>query len=314
MTGAGGYVGGRLVGTFGDEGSEVSALVRERAERLGVPQTICDLSTASEDKLAGACEGVDTVVHLAGENEVMAAREPAAALAATVVATERLIEAAAAAHVKRLVYMSTVHVYGVRMAPGATLTEDLRPEPRSTYAISRLSSEHVAAMLSASGCELVVMRLTNSVGAPDHPAVDRWTLVANDLCRQGALSGCLELRSSGVQWRDFVALSDVCSMIAAASRVGHEALPPDTYNLGSGIPTTVRGLAEMVQDSFERLAGTRPELHAPDPPPERPEPYHVSVQRAAQFGLHAQTRLQDAVDETVRFCLENREELRERDP
>ena len=79
------------------------------------------------------------------------------------------------------------------------LTEDLRPEPRSSYAISRLASEHVAATLAGGAADVVVLRLTNSVGAPVDPAVDRWTLVTNDLCRQGALTGRLELRSSGVQ-------------------------------------------------------------------------------------------------------------------
>jgi UDP-glucose 4-epimerase len=308
VTGAGGYVGGRLVQALGEEGAEVRAIVREPAPRLGIPETVCDLATADEAELVDACAGVETIVHLAGENEVMAAREPAAALASTLVATERLFEAAAKADVRRLVYLSTVHVYGERMVPGAELTEELRAEPRSSYAISRLASEHVAASL-AGGAELVILRLTNSVGAPDAPEVDRWTLVANDLCRQGATSGRLELRSSGVQWRDFVALGDVCSIIAAAGRVGPGALPPGTYNLGSGTPTTVRALAEMVQDAFERAGEARPPLTAPDLPDERPEPYLVSVERAARHGLRAATPLEQAVEETVRFCLEHREEI-----
>ncbi len=59
-------------------------------------------------------------------------------------ATERLVEAIAAAGVRRLVYMSTMHVYGERIQGGAVLTEDMRPEPRATYAIARLASEHAA--------------------------------------------------------------------------------------------------------------------------------------------------------------------------
>jgi len=164
-------------------------------------------------------------------------------------------------------------------------------------------------MLSTQGADLVVLRLTNSVGAPDHPSVDRWTLGANALCRQGARSGRLELRSSGVQWRDFVALGDVCAIIGGACGGDGGALPAGTYNLGSGIPTTVRDLAGLIQDSFERHTGARPELHAPEPGPDRPQPYRVSVERAAGHGLRAATPLADAVEETVRFCLEHREEL-----
>lgn len=308
MTGAGGYVGSGLVETLAAEGWDVRALVRRPAPHLDVEQTVADLAE-NTDSAAGAFKGVDTVVHLAGENEVVAARAPAATLAATIVATERVIEAMASAAVRRLVYMSTVHVYGEQMTDGATLTEDMRPEPRSTYAITRLASEHVAASLGASGPELVVLRLTNSVGAPADPRVDRWTLVTNDLARQGATTGRLELRSSGVQWRDFVALRDVRSVIAAACRSDHPVLPPGRYNLGSGTPTTIRQLAELVRDAFERSTGVRPDLDAPEPGPERPEPYHVSVERLASHGLQAETPLEEAVDETVRFCIEHKEAI-----
>jgi UDP-glucose 4-epimerase len=271
-----------------------------------VEQTVADLS---EDANLDAYTDVDVVVHLAGENEVVAARDPASALGGTVLATERLVEAAAAAGVKRLVYMSTVHVYGERITDGALLTEQLRPEPRSAYAISRLACEHLAATLNPSGVDVVVLRLTNSVGAPADPAVDRWTLVANDLCRQGALTGRLELRSSGVQWRDFVALADVRGAIAAACRWEDPVLPAGTYNLGSGKPMTVRDLAGLVQDAFERRTRTRPELRAPEPGPERPEPYHVSVERIESYGFRAETAVEEAVDETVRFCIEHKEAL-----
>lgn len=310
VTGAGGYVGGRLVNAFRDAGWDVHAVVREPAPRLGVPETVCDLTEARSEALTAAGEGAETIVHLAGENELLAAREPAKALAATVVATERIAEACAAAGVKRLVYMSTVHVYGSRIAPGATLSEDMRVEPRSAYAISRLASEHVAAALSDSAYEVVILRLTNSVGAPDDPEVDRWTLVANDLCRQGALNGRLELHSTGVQWRDFVPLRAVCAGIVAASHARDPVLPEGTYNLGSGRATTVRELAEMVSDAFEQHTGERPPLRAPEPTSDPPAPYHVSVQRAAQHGLRFDDPLRDAVAETVRFCLEHRDELR----
>jgi UDP-glucose 4-epimerase len=192
------------------------------------------------------------------------------------------------------------------MRGGATLTEDLRPEPRAAYSIARLASEHVAAALAGEGTDVVVLRLTNSLGAPAHPAIDRWTLVANDLCRQGALTGRLELRSSGMQWRDFVALRDVRAFVSAACG---SAVAPGTYNLGTGKPMTVRDLATLVQDAFERETGERPGLTAPQPQGERPEPYLVSVERAAAQGLRAGTPVSDAIDETVRFCIEHREAL-----
>lgn len=313
VTGAGGYVGSGLVDVLAHSGWEVRALGRERADHLDVAQVVVDLARDPEAVVA-ACEGIDVVVHLAGDNEVVAARDPAFALGGTVLATERLAEAVAASEVKRLVYMSTIHVYGGRMRGGATITEDMRPEPRAPYAVARLASEHLVAGLEPAGVQVVSLRLTNSLGAPAHPSVDRWTLVANDLCRQGALDGRLELRSSGSQSRDFIALPDVHAAVSAACGLGGSALVPGTYNLGSGTTMTVRDLAGLVQDAFERVTGTRPELSAPalEPEAERPQPYAVSVERAAGQGFRATMAVAEAVEDTVRFCVEHRDALASR--
>jgi UDP-glucose 4-epimerase len=297
------------VSSLEHDGHTVRALVREPAPWLEVEQEMCDLCAIDRAELAARCAGAQAIVHLAGENEVVAARDPPAALSSTVTASMSVARAARDAGVARLVYLSTVHVYGERMAPGVTLTEDMRPEPRSPYAISRLASEHVSAGLTGDGCELVILRLSNSVGAPRHPSVDRWSLLANDLARQGAVDGRLALRTAGAQWRDFVALDDVCAAIAAAARTDGAGLAPGTYNLASGTPRTVLDLAHLIQDAFERRTGRRPPLDAPPPPPEaeRDAPYRVSVRRLADGGVTpGAERVPAAVADTVAFCLEHR--------
>jgi UDP-glucose 4-epimerase len=310
VTGAGGYIGGRLVETLLGQGKSVRAAVREPSPLPGGEEVVIDLAN-DPPLVKELCRDVTSIVHLAGHNEVIASEDPATALTETTLATLRVAESAVATGVRRLIYLSTVHVYGKRIEEGAVLTEELRPEPIAVYAIARLASEHLLAGFAEEGLEVVVLRLTNSVGAPLHPEVDRWTLVVNDLCRQAALDGELVLRTAGVQWRDFVALSDVCEIVSTASRSDEGArLPPGTYNLGSGSPITIRDVAALVQDAFERGTGVRPPLRAPDAPPSRPRPYHVSVDRLGGYDLRASAPIEEAVEETARFCLEHRDRLR----
>jgi UDP-glucose 4-epimerase len=296
-------VGSRLVSVLAHQSDmEVRAVDRHAGPPSSVDEQVVLDVAADRDALRAACAGVDTVVHLAGASDPMMRADPAAGLANTLIGSQYIAEAAAVSDVKRVIYVSTLHVYGARLTGGAVITEELRPEPRASYGISRLASEHVFAEAAGRGFELVVFRLTNSVGAPMHSAVKCWSLVVNDLCRQGAQTGELVLQSPGVQWRDFVALGDVCTILAETLRPG--SLAPGVYNLGAGRSRTILDMAHLVQDAFERCNGSRPRLVAPAPPDDRPSPYSVSIEKLASAGWRAQTPIEGAIEETVRFCLD----------
>lgn len=295
VAGAGGYVGGRLVAELRARAVDVVPVVRHWRPWLGDGQCAVDLRQPS-DELDAALAGADAVVHLAGPSEVVAARDPAAVLADTLAITTTLGTATAGTGT-RFVYLSTIHVYGERAQPGAHLTEDLRCEPRHPYAIARLASEHA---LRGLGVDPVCLRLTNSVGAPVDTAVDRWSLVVNDLCRQAATEGVLRLRTDGLQWRDFVALADAVRIVGD---IALGAGSPGVWNLGSGTATTVRDAAALVADAFERLTGTRPPLEAPAPAAAPPAAHTVDVSGLVGQGLEATTPLAAAVDEIAAFCV-----------
>src|SRR3546814_6226990 len=130
--------------------------------------------------------------------------------------------------------------------------------------------------------------------------VDRWTLVAADLCRSAVSTGELVLRSTGQQWRDFIGLADVVRAIAASTEPSE--VPTGTYNLASGTSTTVRELAELVQDRVEARTGKRPTLKAPEPDGPGPARYRVDPARLGGIGVAATQSLADAVDEIVDLC------------
>jgi len=293
VTGASGYLGSRFAVDLGM--ADARALVRVAAPWLAVPQVEIDVLDPVEH-LVKALDGADVVIHLAGHNEVVAREDPDRAIAETVVGTRHVVEAATLAGVRRVVYVSTVHVYGDRLAPGATIDEEVAPAPRSAYSIARLASEH----LVMGGPSPVVLRLTNAVGPPVHPEVNRWTLVAADLCRTVTATGELVLHSTGQQCRDFIALDDVARICLAT--LDPEAVAPGTYNLASGVSMTVRALATLVQDRVELRTGVRPPLRAPAPEGPDPEPYRIDTSRLDALGLRAVTPIATAIDGLLDAC------------
>ncbi len=300
VTGAGGYLGSRLLSGLGRRGR---GLVRTPVRYLPADRQIEIDLLDDGPGLIRAFEGVDTVVHLAGQNEVVATQQPDRALTETLLAGRHVTAAAVEARVARLVYVSTIHVYGALLIDGAVIDETMLPHPKSTYAISRLACEHLVAQGADAGLEVLVVRLSNAVGSPVDSDVDRWSLVAMDLCRQAATTGKMVLHSAGTQYRDFVALTDVCELIERCATPG--AVPPGTYNLASGHPLSIRGLAQITQDCFERRTGCRPALEAPTPTGPDPDPYRICVDRLTAVAGSATTPMEEAVDELAAFCLDN---------
>jgi UDP-glucose 4-epimerase len=303
VTGAAGFLGGRVVRSM--DGAAL-ALARTVVPWLPADQQASVDLLASETRLEAALERSRAVVHLAGHNEVVTATDPDQARAETVAMAERVAEAAAATGVARVVYVSTVHVYGASLQPGAVVDEQSPAAPISPYARARAAVEDV--LRADDRIDLVVLRLTNAVGAAADVSVDRWTLVANDLSRQAVLDRRLVLHSPGLQWRDFIALTDACRAITAAADPA--LVPSGTYNLGAGRSTQVRQLAELVQDRVEVRCGFRPGLVAPPADGPAEPPYRVDVRALAALGLQADPDLTSSVDEIVDQCAANEAALR----
>ncbi|GAY14308.1 DUF2867 domain-containing protein [Mycobacterium sp. shizuoka-1] len=146
VTGATGYIGGRLVPRLLDEGHVVRALARNPAKLAGVPWrdrievAAGDLSDA--DSLTDAFADVNVVyylVHSMGASADFAADERRAA--------QNVVTAARAAGVRRIVYLSGLHPEGVEL---------------STHLASRTT---VGEILIASGIETIVLQAGVVVGS-----------------------------------------------------------------------------------------------------------------------------------------------------
>lgn len=300
ITGASGYLGGRLAQLARSVDSlTVRPVTRADASWLG-PGTVHIQSLRAD--AARALEGADAVIHLAGANEIAARSDPDGALSETVAASRAVAVACAQLGVRRLIYLSTVHVYGTALTPGSRVDEETVPEPRGSYPVSRLASEHILASFSGD-TKVFVLRLTNGVGRPASPLVERWTLVANDLCRQAVERGVLKISSPG-QWRDFIPIGDVAQVIFnLVEREATNDISAGTYNLASARSITIRALADLISDQATAMGlGSIPIEAGPVDNPVAP--YTVECDKLAGAGIRVLgTPLEHAVRETLEFCV-----------
>ena len=170
VTGATGFTGGWLARHLIRTGDSVRALVRpasrEAADGLvstGVEVQEGDLSDAAS--LAAACTGAEVVYHIAASYR--AAGQPASVYRdVNTEGTRRLLAAAEASGVRRVVHCSTGGVHGHIEHPPAT--EDAPLAPGDVYQETKLEGERVARTAGASGrLEVVVARPIGIYGPGD---------------------------------------------------------------------------------------------------------------------------------------------------
>jgi nucleoside-diphosphate-sugar epimerase len=145
VTGGSGFVGASLLSQLAStRPGDVRASVR-RDVRLpeGVRAVSVD-SLSAQTQWADAVRDVRVVVHCAARAHVM--REPQASADAAfhevnVEGTLNLAQQAAAAGVRRFIYLSSVKVHGERTQPNQPFTEADAPAPEDAYGKSKAESE-----------------------------------------------------------------------------------------------------------------------------------------------------------------------------
>lgn len=161
VTGANGFVGRALGRELLRRGRRVRAAVRRDA---GLPdgceaRVVGDLGPDTD--WSAALDGVDAVAHLAARVHVMRERaaDPLAAFRRTNVdGTLRLARSAAAAGVRRLVFLSSVKALG-EATPDGPFTDSSPANPRDPYGVSKREAETGLSELAArSGMEVAILR------------------------------------------------------------------------------------------------------------------------------------------------------------
>jgi nucleoside-diphosphate-sugar epimerase len=165
VTGATGFVGAALVARLAREGTQTRACVRrdDAATPDGVHMVQVGGGLTADTDWSRALIGVSVVVHAAARVHVMddTAADPLTEFRrVNVEGTLNLARQAAAAGVRRFVFISSIKVNGESTLPEQPFTPDDKPAPLDAYGVSKMEAEQGLRELAAqTGMEVVIIRL-----------------------------------------------------------------------------------------------------------------------------------------------------------
>ena len=231
-------MGGRMAKYFSDKGYAV--IIATRKPENNIPKNIPynakvrQLDYNSDEQLNKAMKGIDTLIHLAGPNIHSSSYDPENIISNHIKLTEHLLRVAKSNNLNKLIYLSTIHVYGKNLKD--LVTEDTKPNPVHPFAEAHLAAEKILSA-QADNVSVIIIRCSNSFGIPYFENEKCWKLIVNDLCKSAFQNGRLIINSSGQDYRDFISVGDVVQAIHYLLELNNEKRIDNIYNIGSSRTT-----------------------------------------------------------------------------
>jgi UDP-glucose 4-epimerase len=233
VTGSAGFVGGHLVASLSENGHEVVPV-----DTRAVPA----VDILNQEQLLDHLNGVEAVIHLAAEAYAdRAAEDPLNAVTLNVLGTTNVLLAAQKLDA-RVIYGSTIWVYGSTSNTTGNYDEDdpiAVSADRHIYTSSKLAGELLTRdFVSMYGLRATILRF----GIP-YGTHMREEAVVPRFCHAVLRGDSIELADGGGQGRQFIDVRD----LAEGQRAALEAVDPGpVYNLVSNEFTTVAEVADVV--------------------------------------------------------------------
>ena len=258
VTGGAGFIGANLVKHLLAEGFDEVAVIDDlssgdRANLDGVDARLHVGSVLDTALLDEVLDGADTVVHLAARPSVpRSIEDPVASHHANATGTLEVLEAARRAGGPHVIVASSSSVYGAN--PTLPKSEDLRTEPLSPYAVSKLATETYAlAYASCFDLPVLPFRFFNVYG-PLQPAGHAYAAAIPTFVDAALRAVPIPIDGDGEQSRDFTFVGSVTTAIIAAVRGRVTSTDPVNLAFGSRrtILQTVDAIGELLGRELER--------------------------------------------------------------
>ncbi|MEO8396247.1 MAG: SDR family NAD(P)-dependent oxidoreductase [Chloroflexota bacterium] len=307
VTGGAGFIGSHITAELIKRGFAVVVIDNESTgKRANVPpaaQYVAGDVRNPDDLAPIFAEGVDAVLHIAGQASIrLSFSDPTADLNVNTLGTINVIQQCLAHRAPRLIFASSMTIYG---NTGIVPTpETTAPDPVSYYAVTKYAAEryvHVTAQRRDLGFDFNVtsLRMFNVYGAGQSLSNAYQGVFA--IFIGNVLRGePIRIHSDGEQSRDFVHVDDVTR--AWVDAIDNPSSYGQVINIGTGRPTSVNRLVDVVLSAFGHTRATYPvEYHPAQPGDMRRSAAEIS-RATALLGWSPQVDLDDGMRATIEWA------------
>jgi UDP-N-acetylglucosamine/UDP-N-acetyl-alpha-D-glucosaminouronate 4-epimerase len=252
VTGGAGFIGSALVRGLLRAGVErvvvIDNLLSGKKENLAEVERSVEfhrVDIRDYNAIEPLFSGMEVVFHEAGLASVpRSIEEPLLAHDINIGGTLNVFLAAQRQGVRRVVFAASSSAYGD--SPELPKTESLPPQPKSPYAVQKLTGEYYAQVFwEAFGLETVSLRYFNVFGPRQDPASPYSGVLS-------IFSACLlngrapTIFGDGEQSRDFIYVEDIVRLNLLAARSAQA--PGKVYNGGTGKRHSLRQTWSLMQE------------------------------------------------------------------
>lgn len=245
VTGGAGFIGSHIV-EYLQHKAEVRVLDNLRSGfKHNLDGFRCELIQASvldREAVRRALQGIEYVFHLAAMISVPESmQKPVECNELNTTGTLVVLEEAARAKVKKLVFSSSAAIYGDN--PVTPKIETMLPEPKSPYAITKLDGEFYSGMFAREGrLATACLRYFNVFGPRQNPN-SQYAAAVPIFVDRAIKHEPITIFGDGEQTRDFVYIKDV---VAANVFLATQPSACGVFNVACGQGVTINELAKTI--------------------------------------------------------------------
>jgi UDP-glucose 4-epimerase len=253
VTGGAGFIGSHIVEFLVKQNQEVTVLDNLKNGNVGNLKSVRKdiefhnvdiMNYDSLQKILGKCDGVFHHAALTSVSESL--DRPKEYHEVNVSGTENILKLAKEYGFK-IIFASSASVYGNPVK--IPIKEDADRKPLNPYGLSKLNAEDLCKKYSELGVSAIGLRYFNVYG---HRQNKNYAGVITKFIDNASNAQPLLINGDGLQVRDFVFVNDVvnANFLAMKSKINHGFI-----NIGSGIATSIKELAQMIMELSDMQSG-----------------------------------------------------------